>query len=54
MTLTGDNRRIGIETCPIATLSITDPTRTDLRTNSGVRGEKPANDRLSHDTAFML
>ena len=42
MTLTGDNRRTGIGTCPSATLSTIVPTWTDLGSNSGVRGEKPA------------
>jgi hypothetical protein len=30
------------KTCPSATLSITEPTRTDLKTNPGLRGKIPA------------
>jgi hypothetical protein len=35
------------KTCPSATLSITSPTWTDLGANPGLRGEKPATNRLS-------
>jgi hypothetical protein len=39
------------KTCPSATLSITNPTWTDPGSNSGLRGERPATNRLSHGTA---
>jgi hypothetical protein len=42
------------KTCPSATLSITDPTRPDLRSNSGRRGGKPATNRLGYGTATLL
>ena len=38
----GKERSIGEKTCPSATLSITDPTRPDLKTNPGLRGKIPA------------
>jgi hypothetical protein len=37
--------------CPSATLSTTNPTWTDPGSNPGVRGERPAINRLSHGTA---
>jgi hypothetical protein len=39
-------------TCPIATLSTTDPTWPDLGSNPGHRGGKPVTNRLSYDTAL--
>jgi hypothetical protein len=39
------------ETCPSATLSITNPTWTDPGSNPGLRGERPTTNRLSHGTA---
>jgi hypothetical protein len=53
MTLTGENRRIRRKTCPSATSSNTNPTRTDLSANAGLRGEKPATDRLSYGKALL-
>jgi hypothetical protein len=41
----------GKKTCPNATLSTTNPTWTDPESNPGLRGERPATNRLSHDTA---
>jgi hypothetical protein len=38
--------------CPIATLSTTNPTWTDLGANMSLCGERPATNRLSHDTAL--
>jgi hypothetical protein len=52
MKLTGENRRTRRKTCPSATLSTTNPTWTDPGSNSGLRGERPATNRLSHGTAF--
>jgi hypothetical protein len=48
MILTGENRSTRGKTCPSA---ITNPTWTDLGLNPGLRGEKPATNRLSHGTA---
>jgi hypothetical protein len=39
------------KSCPSATLSTTNLTRTDPGSNSGLRGERPATNRLSHVTA---
>jgi len=49
--LTGENRRTRRKTCPSATLSTTNPTWTDTGTNSGLSCERPATNRLSHNTA---
>jgi hypothetical protein len=53
MKLTGKNRSTRGETCPSATLSTTNPTGTDPGSNLGLRGERPATNRLSHGTAFI-
>jgi hypothetical protein len=42
------------KTCPSATLSTTNPTWTDPGSNSGLRGERPATNRLSHGTACSM
>jgi hypothetical protein len=49
MKLTGENRSTREKTCPNATLSTT---WTHLGSNPGLRGERPANNRLSHGTAL--
>jgi hypothetical protein len=41
------------ETCSSATLSTTNPSWTDLGSNPGRRGGRPAINRLSYATAFM-
>jgi hypothetical protein len=41
------------KTCPSATLSTTNLTWTDPGSSPGVRGERPATNRLSHGTAFI-
>jgi hypothetical protein len=51
MKLTGKNRSIQGKTCPSATLSTKNPTWTDPEPNPGLRGERPATNHLSHDTA---
>jgi hypothetical protein len=51
MKFTGENRRTRGKTCRSATLSTTNPTWTDTGSNSGLRGERPATNRLSHGTA---
>ena len=50
MKLTGENRNTRGKTCPSATLSTTNPTWTD----PGLRGERPATNRLSHGTAICI
>jgi hypothetical protein len=40
------------KTCPSATSSTTNPTRIDASSNPGLRGEKPAANRLSHGAAY--
>jgi hypothetical protein len=40
------------KTCPSATLSTTNLTWTDPGSNPGLRGERPATNRLSHGTAY--
>jgi hypothetical protein len=46
-----ENRRTRGKTCPSATLSTTNPTWTDPGSNPGLRGGRPAANRLSHGTA---
>jgi hypothetical protein len=56
MKLTGETRSTrggGGETCPSATLSTKNPTLTDPGSNSGLRGWRPATNRLSHGTAIF-
>ena len=43
---------LGEKTCPSATLSTTNPTSPDPGSNPGLRGEKPATNRLSHGRAL--
>jgi hypothetical protein len=52
MKLTGENRSTRGKTCPRATLSTTNPTWTDPGSNPGLRGGRPAANRLSHGRAF--
>jgi hypothetical protein len=52
MKLTGENRSTRRKTCPSATLSNTNPKWTDLGSNPGHRGGRPAANRLSHGTAY--
>jgi hypothetical protein len=54
MKLTGENRSTGGTTCHSATLSTTNPTWTDPGSNPGLRGERPATNRLSHGTAYSF
>jgi hypothetical protein len=51
MILTGKHRSTRRKPCLSATLSNTNLTWTDLESNPGLRGEKPATNRLSHGTA---
>jgi hypothetical protein len=50
MKLTGEKRSTRGKTCPSVTLSTTNPTRTDLGSNPGLRGEKLATNRMSNGT----
>jgi hypothetical protein len=52
MKLTGENRSTRGKTCPSATLSTKNPTRTGPGSNPGFRGGRPATKRLSHVTTF--
>jgi hypothetical protein len=54
MKLTGENRSTRGKTCPSATFSTTNPTWTDRGSNPGVRGGRPATNRLSHGTAVHI
>jgi hypothetical protein len=54
MMLTAENERTCRETCPSATLSITNPTWTDPGAKPGLRGEILMTNRLSYGTAFTL
>jgi hypothetical protein len=51
MKLTGENRSTRRKPCPSATLSTTNPTWTDPGSSTGLRGESPATNCLSHGTA---
>jgi hypothetical protein len=47
-----ENRSTREKTCPSATLSTTNSTRTDRGSNRGIRVERPATNRLNHGTAY--
>ena len=53
MKLTGDKPKYSGKTSPSATLSITNPTWTDPGSNPGLRGGRPATNRLSHGAASL-
>jgi hypothetical protein len=50
MKMTGENRSTRGKTRPSATLSTTNPTWTDPGSKKGLRGGRPATNRLSHGT----
>jgi hypothetical protein len=52
MTLTGKNRSTQETTCPNAALYTTNPIRIGLGLITGLRGEGPAMNHLSHGTAL--
>ena len=54
MKLTGENRSTRRNPRPSATSSTTNPIWTDPGSNPGLRVERPATNRLSHGTAFLL
>jgi hypothetical protein len=51
MILTREIRRAQRKTCPSATSFTTNSTWIDTGANPGLRGERPATNRLSHGTA---
>jgi hypothetical protein len=53
MKLTGENRSTRGKTCPSATLSTINPTWTKPGSNPGLRGERPATNRLKHGMTEM-
>jgi hypothetical protein len=53
MKLTRENRGTRGKTCPSATLSTTNLTWTNPGSNPGLRGGRPAVNRLSHVTAYL-
>jgi hypothetical protein len=52
MKLTGENGSTRRKTCPSATVSTTNPKWNDPGSNPGIRGDRPATNRLSHGTAL--
>jgi hypothetical protein len=52
MIFAGETEVLG-ENLPSVTLSTTNPTWIDLGANPGLRGERPATNRLSHGTALQ-
>jgi hypothetical protein len=53
MIFAGETEELG-ENLPSATLSTTNHTWIDPGANPGLRGERPATNRLSHGTAFII
>jgi hypothetical protein len=53
MIFAGETEVLG-ESLPSATLSTTNPTWIDPGANPGLRGERPATNRLSHVTALPI
>jgi hypothetical protein len=52
--LTEQNRRTRRKTCPSATLSTKNSTRTDRGSNPDLRGDRSATNCLNHGTAFTV
>jgi hypothetical protein len=52
MKLTGENPSTERKTCSGATLSTTNLTRTNMGSNPGLRGERPATNHLSNGKVF--
>jgi hypothetical protein len=50
----GKSLRTRGKTCPSATLSTTNPIWTEPGSNPGLRGGRPAANRLSHGTAWLI
>jgi hypothetical protein len=51
---TNENQGTQREPCPIATLFTTNPTQTDLVSNTGLQLEKPVSSRLSHGNRYCF
>jgi hypothetical protein len=54
MKFTGETEVLGEKTCPSATFSTSNPKWIDPGSKPVLRGERPATNRLSHDTAHEL
>jgi hypothetical protein len=54
MELTGENRSTRGKTCPSTTLSTTNLTWNDPGSNTSLRGDRPATNRLRHGTAMLV
>jgi hypothetical protein len=54
MRLTGENRSTPGKACPSDTLSATNPIWNDPGSNPGLRGGRPATNRLSHGTTYLF
>jgi hypothetical protein len=50
----GTPKNSGKKPCPSATLSTKNPTQSDPVAKPGLRGDRPATNRLSHGTAYSL
>jgi hypothetical protein len=54
MKLTGENRQLGEKPAPVPLCPPQISHGLDLGSNPGLRGERPATNRLSHGTALTL
>ena len=54
MIMTGEHRITRRRTCPSASMSTTNITRTDVQSTPGLRGERPASNRLSQSLCSNL
>jgi hypothetical protein len=52
--MTGENSIIREKNCTSTTLSVTNPTKTGLRSNADLRNDQETTDRLYHGTATVL
>jgi hypothetical protein len=52
MKLTGENRQLGEKPVPVPFCPPQTSHGLDLGSNPGLRGERPATNRLSHGTAY--
>jgi hypothetical protein len=52
MKLTGENRQLGEKPVPVPLCPLQILHGLDLGSNPGLRGERPATNRLSHGTAY--
>jgi hypothetical protein len=54
VTLTGETEVLGVKNCSGASLSTTNLTWTGLRSNPGLRAERPATNGVNHGTAYKF